>query len=608
MKPVRSFLSILGALLIAAGAQAQNSVRGNSTPARNASVDYRVVPALASETFEVAAVLNNVAGDTITFQFPIWGPGAYDIVNFGSYVQSFTATSGTGRPLKVIRGDTNTFRIIGGDGKVNIVYKMHDIENSPTSLWFGLSDIENDYVFANTPAIFGYPAGYKNVPYTVSYAVPKGWDIAIGLDPAPGKYNYRAHDYDELVDAPVTMGKFQRLEFTAGGKPHLIAVFAPEKLSSKDASDLVSATKQVVEIVSGFYGDMPYDRYVFQHFLVHPSAGDAIFGALEHRNSSTYRMPLYGGGAADILRGVIAHEYWHAWSPKRIHVAELGPFDYQHAPHTSSLWFAEGLTEYYAQVLLARNGLKDKGEVVSTLNNAVTGFYGRKQAMSIGDLSLHISELKPEQVLPLYSKGPILGLLLDAAIRSQTNNAKSLDDAMRYFNQEYGKTGKTFSDDEIIPIMERATGAKLADFYDRYILGHEPLPFDEYLPKIGFKMLTTFEDKRTLGATVEMTERGWKIATVEPGGSASKMGMQVGDVITMVNFKRKGMAATDIPVAYADVIATMRDVESFTVVRATSEMNVPAAIVNGKVATHRVEVDPAASATASAARKDIFGF
>ncbi len=599
-------------------AQSANSAGGNGTE-RGTAVSYTVSADTERESFRVGAILSNITQDTITFNFPIWGPGAYDIVNFGGYVSNFKATSSTGRDLLVQRLDTSTFRIIGSDRQISISYDVKDIESVENSLWFGLSDIEKDFAFANTPAIFGYPAGYKDVPYMVTYEVPKGWDIAIGLDPVDGKeakgegrHTFKARDYDELVDAPLSMGTFQRLEFTAKGKPHVIAVFGPKKLEQPVADELVEVTKQVVTLISDLFGDMPYDRYIFQHYLVTPQPGDAIFGALEHRNSSTYRMPapggFSGGSAAEILKSVIAHEYWHLWSPKRIHVAELGPFDYQRAPRTNSLWFAEGLTEYYAQVLLARNGMGSPRALVSSLNQAVASSYGKGQSRSIADLSMHISEVPPMDIFPLYTKGPILGFLLDASIRAQTGNSKSLDDVMRYFNDQYGKTGRTFTDEEIIPIMEKATGARLADFFQRYIVGTEPLPFEEYLPKMGLKVEVERKQKPTFGATLEKVDQGWKITGINPGESAEKMGLKAGDVVLTIRYKRSTVETTTVPPSYADAIATMRDVVGFDVIQNGKTKSVDAVIVAGTSITAKAVVDPAASAQALAIRKGIFGF
>lgn len=612
-----------GILTVSAAGQSSNSA-GNRGSERNSAVNYDVSVDVDAELFKVGAVLTNIPGDTITFHFPIWGPGAYDIVNFGSYVRNFTATSSTGQPLTVLRSDTNTFKIVGGNGNVRITYDVDDIESVPNSLWFGLSDVEKGYAFANTPALFGYPAGYKDIPYGVNYNVPKGWRIAIGLDPAgnptpgnqPGNAGegaqlYHARDYDELVDAPLSMGDFQMLEFTEGGKPHVIAIHAPVKLKAEAAAELVDVTRKIVKIISDLFGDMPYDRYVFQHYLVVPEPGDFIFGALEHRNSSSYRMPAPSGfdgeGTADILKAVVAHEYWHLWSPKRIHVAELGPFDYQRAPRTNSLWFAEGLTEYYAQILLARNGLGSPRGVIASLNQAVAISYRQRQHMSIGDLSMNITQLEPSELFGLYTKGPILGLMLDASIRSQTGNSKSLDDVMRHFNDQYGKTGRTFTDDEIIPIMERFTGAKLDDFYRRYILGTDPLPYEEYLPKLGLKVDVETKRKRTFGAELETVAQGWKVIRVNDGESADEMGLEPGDVVTSINYKNSTIQTTTVPANYVDAIATMRDVVGFDVLRANETKKIAAKIVEGKSVSAKVSLDPTPSPEALAIRKAILG-
>ena len=51
--------------------------------------------------------------------------------------------------------------------------------------------IEKDYVFSVGAALFGYPAGYKDVPYTVSYSAPPGWIVAVALDSANASGNGR---------------------------------------------------------------------------------------------------------------------------------------------------------------------------------------------------------------------------------------------------------------------------------------------------------------------------------------------------------------------------------------------------------------------------------
>lgn len=545
-------------LWLVAACSTPRSVTTTST-ATSAVATYTVaIPNVAAEQFQVVATIKGITTDTTTYFFPIWGPGAYDLVYFGKYVRNFTATGANGEPLKVRQMDSSSFLISGINGVVNLRYEVKDIENVPNSAWFGLSDIEPNLAFANTPALFGYAAGYKEIPHTVTYARPQGWDITLGLDPIAGQPDsYAARDYDELVDAPVHMGKFQRLEFMVDGKPHIISINAPEPLSKLDMQSLRDTAQRVVRIVSNLFGELPYKRYIFQVFLADmDEASVSAFGALEHANSSTYRMPFVKGAVAQSLAEVLAHEYWHLWSPKRIHVAELGPFNYQRGPRTRSLWFAEGLTEYYAQALLARNGMVSPEKIIADINQAAESFGVRRQREAITDLSLRVAEAPLFEIIGLYSKGPMIGFLLDAEIRLQTGNRKSLDDAMRFFNEKYGKTGMTFGDDDIIPAIEQATGTKLSDFYSRYIAGREPLPFAEYLPRLGFTPVTTYDTTATFGATFSADEKGWMVEDITPNGAAAAMGLQKGDILTEVQGGDNQFSLTSIPPQFADMLAS----------------------------------------------------
>jgi predicted metalloprotease with PDZ domain len=588
---------------------------------KGVGIDYAVtVPDTKAETFAVSATIRNIPQDTLTFQFPIWAPGAYDIINYGAYVYDFVATDKQGKQLKVVRGDTNTFRIIGAKSpEVKLVYKVKDIESVPNSLWFGLSDIEKDYAFAVGTALFGYPAGYKDIPYTVNYTVPNNWDIAVSLDPlrGSGPHAFQAKNYDELVDAPLQMGKFQRFEFIAGGKPHVVTITAPEPIDDSTAAEFLKMTQKIINIQTAFFGDMPYERYVFQHYLVIPQQGDFAFGALEHAGSSTYRMP-YGKGVdvVEELEPIVSHEYWHLWSPKRIHVDKLGPFDYQHPPRTKSLWFHEGLTEYYGRVLLVRNGMTKPEEYIEHLNEVVTPTYGKPQRRAITDLSVNISESDITETTGLYSKGPMLGLLLDAAIRSQTGNSKSLDDAMRYFNNTYGKTGRSFTDDEIVPLIEKATGAHVQEFYNNYIDGRAALPYDSLFPKIGLKMTVTQEKQVRLGAGVQSVDGGWRVNEVEPGGTADSTGLRAGDIMTTLqiggdDFAEGRLSLTEVPAIAADQL--MKQVPTYlpatiTVQRDGKEMKLKVKYQTGSVDIHQVAIDENAAAQAKAIRRSMFGF
>jgi predicted metalloprotease with PDZ domain len=305
----------------------------------------------------------------------------------------------------------------------------------------------------------------------------------------------------------------------------------------------------------------------------------------------------------------IAHEYFHVWSPKRIHVRQLGPFDYQSPPNTKSLWFAEGLTEYYSRMIPLRAGILARAAFLNEFSGDLEDYYHKRASMPATEVSLHISTVGEEVSTPaLYSKGPVIGLLLDAAIRSATNNAKSLDDAMRYFNTAYGASGRTFGDDDIIPIIDTATGVDLRGFYARYVDGTDPLPIDEYLPKIGMKFDASTVIRRTMGAEMNRIDTGYEIVSVEPRGSADAMGLRAGDLIVGLDINHTELPISALPMGIDINIAAIENTDSLTFVRNGTRRTVAAIFRQGPVAVRIFTVDPAANPQAVAIRRSMFGF
>ena len=499
-------------------------------------IEYEVsIPDPAGEQFLVEVEIEEVEADTLRYFMPVWAPGAYDVVHFGQYADGFEAYGEDGKKLKVIAADTGAWMIVDPPEELRIRYRVNDIESIDNSPWFGLSDIDTarSLAFANTSALFGYVEGMQEVPVDVTWTVPDGWDIAIALKQTEvdgNRYTYEAEGFDELVDAPVQMGKFQRWDFEVKDVPHTITITAPSQISEVTARELIERTRKIIVIMSDFFGEIPYDSYLFQFYLIQPTSSTQGFGALEHANSSTYLMPwVPQPQLAKSLQEVIAHEYWHLWSPKRFHVSTLGPFNYRQPPATTSLWFHEGLTEYYAHALLVRNGLIDGSDFLQDFGRRANVLNGRGQRESITTLSRELPWKSIDEVFPLYIKGPVLGLLLDAEIRHQTGNRKSLDDAMKFFNEEYGdhRGDREFGDDDIIGIIERATGAELDEFYSRYIDGVESPDLNVAFGRAGLRPVIAPE----FGAFVFADEEGWQLRYIYPGFSADASGLRSGDLI-----------------------------------------------------------------------------
>ncbi|MCE2502679.1 MAG: M61 family metallopeptidase [Chlorobi bacterium] len=581
--------------------------------AQEPRIHYSVsIPDPESESFHVTADIYDIALDTMIFHFPIWAPGAYDVVNYGAFVSNLSVGGDEENSAQIVEVDSSTYQIINPPRYLQLVYRVQDIENLDNSAWFGLSDIEDTsgIAFANGPALFGYPKGYKEIPYTVTYTPPPGWNLAVALDPIQGtEGTFSARNYDELVDAPVQMGKFQQWEFKVDGIPHMITVTAPQRLSEEAGQELAKTTEDVVKLYSQFFGEMPYDRYLFQYYFTKANDEVQSFGALEHANSSTYLMPWVGEQSiSNIMQPIISHEYWHLWSPKLIHVDELGPFDYQNLPATESLWFHEGLTEYYARVLLQRHRLRDPRDFFTTFSSHIADLYNVEQPEPITTLSRELPWRPIKEIYALYTKGPVLGLMLDAEIRLQTGNKKSLDDAMRHFNREYGDHtgGKNFDDDDIIPIIENATGTDLAGFYTNYIAGTKSFPFDEMLPKIGLEGVQI----PFFGARMTNIRAGWRVRILDDHGCALRSGLQKNDTLVAVEVDRgdrQPVKSLDVKPAYFAVwIAQFADKEITLVIRrGGEEIELPLDIAFWQFAG--VIPDPKATGMALEIRQSMLG-
>ena len=576
-------------------------------------VDYEVsIPDPASEQFLVEVEFEDLEVDTLRYFMPVWAPGAYDVVHFGQYAEAFEAYDEDGKRLNVIAVDTGAWMIVDPPEELRLRYRVNDIESLDNSPWFGLSDIDTarSLAFANTSALFGYAEGMQEIPVEVTFMLPDGWGIAVALEESKvegNRYTYRAEGYDELVDAPVQMGKFQRWDFEVKDVPHTITITAPSPITDVTAEEIIERTRKIIIIMSDFFGEIPYDYYLFQFYLIHPTATTQGFGALEHANSSTYLMPwVPQPQLATSLQEVIAHEYWHTWSPKRFHVNTLGPFNYRRPPATTSLWFHEGLTEYYAHALLVRHGLIAPTDFLKDFGRRSNILTGDGQRESITALSRDLPWKSLNEVYPLYVKGPVLGLLLDGEIRHQTGNRKSLDDAMRLFNEEYGdhRGDREFGDDDIVGIIERATGAKLGDFYSRYIDGVESPDLYVALGKMGLRPVIAPE----FGAFVFAQEGGWQLRYIYPGFSADATGLRAGDVIVAASIDNGELTPINKlpfrPSEFEDWLARQENpTVTLQVVRSGDTLTFPLKVVE---VIRNLQPDPAASEQGRAIRTSMF--
>lgn len=461
----------------------------------------------------------------LTFIMPGWSPGAYTFSEYAQFVEEVTAHDASGKELTVRKLDERSWRVSTKNvAQVNFSYR---VDNPRRNINFSIND--SSHATVQGPATFMYVEGRKEQPVAVRYTVPKGWEIATPLPElreSTKAHVYHAPNYDVFIDSPAEIGNLEERSFTIRNVPVSVVMFGELDF---DKEAFVTMVRQIADSQVNLFDEVPFEKYVFLFYVGPFPAGG---GGLEHLNSTNISLsqPQL---KAEISSGanVTAHEFFHLWNVKRIRPAVLGPFDYTQPARTRALWFAEGVTSFYADLTQVRTGLIDTLKFLAMQDQQIDALQRNPDRLvtSVEQASLKIWErgyFHPG--ISYYNKGQLLGLLLDLRIRHATDNRRSLDDLMRYMNENFARKGIGFGEDELPKVASIIAGQNLDDFFSRYVAGVEELPFAEYLSWAGIDF---HEDRKkfiSMGTLRIFGPRN-KITLIDSKGPAANAGVQRGD-------------------------------------------------------------------------------
>lgn len=407
---------------------------------------------------------------------------------------------------------------------------------------------------------------------------------------------YRACDYDELVDHPVEMGRFQWASFEVYGCRHDIAITGRAEVDfDRLIRDLKPICQAQIELFEPRTLRAPVKRYLFMTMVV----GDG-YGGLEHRAStalvcSRNDLPWPGmQGTPDGYRtflGLASHEYFHTWHVKRIKPARFDPYDLDRENYTQLLWVFEGFTSYYDDLMLVRSGVIDQSAYLKLLEQnirRVAGNPGRfMQSVAESSHDAWIKYYRSDEntnntVSSYYVKGALVALCLDLAIRAKTDSRHSLDDVMRLMWQRYGRdfyetqgSGRGVAEDEMPALIKEATGLNLSRQIKAWAYGTEELPLARCLKPFGLKLSVSPNtlNQASLGAKTTLRNGELTIVSAERGGPVSNAGLSSGDTLVAIDGLRateaglKTLLTRSRPDDVVSVVAFRRDELISTTVR-----------------------------------------
>jgi predicted metalloprotease with PDZ domain len=510
------------------------------------AIHYTVETAdLHAHLFRVTLTIAQPAAQQ-TVSLPVWIPGSYLVREFAKNLQNLSARQGR-RTVTLTQRNKSSWDIVCQPGQPLVLsYEVYAFDASVRTAW-----LDRQRGFFNGTSLCLRVHGQEDLPHQLQLSAVKtqpDWQAATGLAPVKtdkkGFGLYQAANYDELVDCPVELGAFWSGSFVACGIPHRFVVSGA--LPSFDGERLLADTQKICETEIRFWHGngkqagtkAPHKNYLFMLNAVHDG-----YGGLEHRNSTALICnradlprvtdPHTNEGYTTLL-GLISHEYFHTWNVKQLRPDALARYDYTQENYTPLLWFFEGFTSYYDDLLLRRAGLIDDATYIKLLGKTIAqvqqtpGRHVQTVAQASFDAWVKYyrqDENTPNATVSYYTKGSLVALCLDLSLRQEN---QTLDAVMRGLWKRC-KAGP-MREQDLLDELHALTGHDWQAHINAWVHSTQELPLRELLTAHGVTIdVETATMPQRLGLRVSEAGGSVQIKGVLRGSAAEAAGLATGD-------------------------------------------------------------------------------
>lgn len=561
---------------------------------------------------QVAITLNTptITQQEVVFSFPKAIPGSYARKDYGRFIIDLEAFDKAGKKLKLNKLNDNQYSISNATTLDKISYRVKDTwdEKHPDFIFQpGGSNIEAGVnVVMNNHAFYGYFEGMADLPFEIAITRPADFYGATHLDvnrTAAQKDVIKAKNYVYLADNPIIYAKPDTTSFYEGKSKINIAVFsATGKVKS---AQVAAYLKPISAALNKFFNGLPVSSYQFLYYFEDPakaladrSKGEGGYGALEHNYSSLYYLPemTLESRLKSMVYDVSMHEFLHIQTPLNLHSNEIEHFNFTAPVMSQHLWLYEGITEYFAQLVQVQNGLTNEKQFFAKMREKMN------EADEFGDFSMTemskrvMEDSFQKKYSSVYSRGALLGLMLDLDIREKTGGKKDLKQVIAELSKKYGPN-RPFDDNKLFDEFVAASHPGVKDFLDKYIVGPNAIPYQEYFSKIGYEYAPTKDVQAyypgKMGLRYDEPTKSFLFTGVE----ANPLGIAENDVFKAIDGVAVSGANIDEIWGTYFKENTQHPSVSFTVVRKGEQKTLSGRILEGQFKTkHYLEPMPAASA------------
>ena len=479
---------------------------------------------------------------------PNWTPGSYLIRDYAANVDRITAATkdGTALPLRKISKDRWQVNTSQTDALV-VDYEVFTPTINVSTSWASQA-----FSLLNGASVFLYTEQTRALPQQlkiVSDATRGEAYTAMRFAPEGG--GFRADHYDELIDSPVVVAQASAYRFTHKAQDYVLLNVGDKEFW--DGEQAAGDVEKIVAATQSFWGVNPLKRpYWFMNLIVEGKGG------LEHNHSTvimTGRRQMRNREDYIKWLGIVAHEFFHVWNVRHMRPAGLAQYDYQNEQYTSQLWLAEGLTSYYDNLLMSRAGLITPTEYMELLAKDIYRLEttpGRlMRPVTEASLDAWIRYYKPNantlnSTISYYTKGAVIGFVLDTYLRKMSRGRHDLDEVMRKMYKLY--SSEPYSADAFEKVVVEVGGEEAGALLRSLITTTTDPDIDTALDWYGLELdrgtiAITGEPgegpvRSDLGVLWEEDNPGLVVSVVLDGSGGSAAGLMPGDEILAIGDER----------------------------------------------------------------------
>ncbi|WP_421773687.1 M61 family metallopeptidase [Gracilimonas sp.] len=490
---------------------------------------------------EISVTYTNLENKVLEVRMSRTSPGRYALHEFAKNVYGVKATDSKGNELEVTRPNPHQWNISGHDGTVKFEYTLFANRGDGT-----YSQVDETHAHLNMPATFAWARDYEHRPIEITFDVREdlNWKVATQLKPQEGT-TYYAPDLYYFLDSPVEIADFHERQEAINGQLIKMALHTPA--TDEEVDEYFGKVMAIVNAQVDVFGELPdfdYGEYVFLNCFMPNASGDGM----EHRNSTivTNSKPL-DRPLGNTSLGTVSHEFIHVWNVERIRPASLEPFNFEEANMSGELWFAEGFTSYYDDLILHRAGINTAEEYAEALDGGLNYVINRpgRQFFSPVEMSYQAPfvdaatsvdpQNKTNTFISYYTYGSVLGLGLDLSLRKMDGN-KNLDDFMKLMWQKFGKTEVPYTNRDVQATLAEYAGEDFVQkFFDKYIFDSQLPNYESLLADFGITLIKANPGKAVLGTDIEIEDGVGKLeSNALIGSPIYKAGIESEDGITSI--------------------------------------------------------------------------